>query len=121
MEPDQHKSKLRQLLNELAGLLAEEHLALRKLDRTGIEHAAERKLDLSSRISDARAQNPVGDDCKELLEKIKADAMTNQLLLVHARACVHGALALVHQQAPDVGPPVGRTKSTAPLAVSIKG
>lgn len=121
MEPGQDNQKLKRLLEELQELLTEERLALRKLDRTGIELATERKLDLSARISEARAQSPVRDDCKELLEMVKASAMTNQLLLVHARACVHGALALVHQQPPDIGPAMGRTKSTAPLAVSIKG
>jgi len=121
MEPGQDNRTLKRLLEELDGLLTEEHLALRKLDRSGIELATQKKLDLSALIGEARAKSPVTSDCKELLEKVKASAMTNQLLLVHARACVHGALALVHQQPPEIGPALGRTKTTSPLAVSIKG
>jgi hypothetical protein len=87
------------LLEQLQDVLEAEHTALRALHRPSIEVAAERKVDIEARLRDiAHRGIKATPQQKLLLERIRTHARRNQLLLVHARACIQGALALATGQ-----------------------
>ena len=112
---------LHSLIEELDQLLVEERRSLEKLDRRGIESASERKLELCQRLEEARKHTPVSKDSEALLTRVQDTARTNHLLLVHARACVRGALSLLQKEPLPEGPASARASTSTPLAVSIKG
>jgi hypothetical protein len=112
---------LQDLLEQLRRVLADERHSLEKLDRAGIEFAADQKLELVEQINEARKGGAIAAGDRQLLEEISQHARTNHLLLVHARACVRGALALVQDQPVVEGPPIGRTTVAPPLALSVRG
>jgi flagellar biosynthesis/type III secretory pathway chaperone len=76
---------------ELEQVLAEEAHALRRLDRAGIERAAEAKAKLCDALADAQgrltpAQRPA-------LERLRKAALRNHMLLAHARDSVRQVLS----------------------------
>jgi len=83
------------VLLELEALLAEEKAALVRLDREAIEAFAARKLELDRALTEAAAQTPLQAADKALLDRVRQAALTNQLLLAHARSCVQGVLSLL--------------------------
>ena len=106
------------ILKDLEHLLVEERSAIRKLDTTTIELAAIKKTELETKLSAAIAAGEKatkGDH--EILERVRAAARANQLLLVHARACVRGVVALVSGKMPDAYPSVA-TAATPAAAVA---
>src|SRR5690606_36538404 len=101
---------LETLLDELESVLEREHRALCKLDSEAIAIAAEDKLRLDAELH-AAPTPPHSPELQARLERIQRSARTNQILLVHARSCVHGMLQLLTGQ--DT-PAVNRT-GTAPM------
>lgn len=89
------------LLEQLEQLLAEEKEALTKLDRDTIERLAKAKLQVDERLNAVVKLCPLDESHLTLLKRVKSEALANQLLLVHARACVQGVLSLF---APEVNP-----------------
>jgi len=85
----------REALQELQHLLALEKDALVRLDRDAIEAFAARKLELDAALKEHTARVPLSTQDRELLEAVRAAALTNQLLLAHARSCVQGVLSLL--------------------------
>jgi hypothetical protein len=85
----------RAVLIELEELLTRERAALVALDRDAIEAHAAEKLVLDARLHEATASCPLGPSDKQLLEKVREAALSNQLLLAHARSCVQGVLSLL--------------------------
>lgn len=79
------------ILEELERVLKDEHRALRALDRDEIERAAERKLVLDARL---RRAEPTAADLPTL-ERVRRAALDNQLLIVHARACLQSVIGMV--------------------------
>ena len=114
-------TKLHRLIEELDQTLSLERQSLTQLDRCGIEKATERKLQLVELIQQARSESPVHPESESLLASVQESARTNHLLLVHARACVRGALSLLQREPLAEGPASGRASTSLPLAVSIKG
>ena len=79
------------ILEELERVLKDEHRALRALDRDEIERAAERKLVLDGRL---RKTEPTAADLPTL-KRVRRAALDNQLLIVHARACLQSVIGMV--------------------------
>lgn len=85
----------RQILSDMAQLLAVEKGALVRLDRDAIEAHAKTKLELDAALQEAVRQAPLEALEKQLLASVREAALTNQLLLAHARSCVLGMLSLL--------------------------
>jgi hypothetical protein len=85
------RSRASELLGELCALLAAENAALRKLDRDGLVELAEKKLEVTESLKALGAGGFDLDDKKQL-EHVRASALQNQLLLVHARDTVRQVL-----------------------------
>jgi hypothetical protein len=85
----------RRVLAELSELLDAERIALVNLDREAIAGFASRKFELDQELQAATRQLKLGADEKELLARVRENALSNQLLLAHARSCVQGVLSLL--------------------------
>lgn len=85
----------RSVLAELADLLEAERAALVTLDRDAIEGFATRKLELDQALQRAVGEAKLGASELALLERVRQSALSNQLLLAHARSCVQGVLSLL--------------------------
>jgi hypothetical protein len=113
-----------ELLLDLERLLTSERDALARLDRDAIEAFAARKLELDAQLRQCVAAQPLVPSERELLERVRQAALSNQLLLAHARSCVQGVLTLLAPgNAPGYSVP-GQPHSTAtppPLAVNFRG
>jgi len=81
------RSRASELLGELSALLAAENAALKKLDREALVDLAAKKLQVSEALK-ALGTVDYNPDDKKQLEQIRAGALQNQLLLVHARDTV---------------------------------
>jgi hypothetical protein len=85
----------RSVLMELADLLEAERAALVCLDRSAIESFANRKLELDAALHRAVGEAKLGASEQALLDRVRQSALSNQLLLAHARSCVEGVLSLL--------------------------
>jgi hypothetical protein len=85
----------REALQDLQHLLALEKDALVRLDRDAIEAFAARKLELDVALKAHVARIPLSVLDEELLRSVREAALSNQLLLAHARSCVQGVLSLL--------------------------
>jgi hypothetical protein len=92
-EPLEHPA--RAVLLELEQLLIREKAALVRLDRDAIDAFAVRKLELDIVLKESAARAPFGIGEKQLIERVRQAALSNQLLLAHARSCVQGVLSLL--------------------------
>jgi hypothetical protein len=88
-------SPARSVLVELADLLEAERAALISLDREAIAAFAVRKLELDQALTQAVQSHRLGAADQTLLERVRQNALSNQLLLAHARSCVQGVLSLL--------------------------
>lgn len=112
-----------ELLMELERLLSSERDALVRLDRDAIEAFATRKLELDAELRRLVAAQPLVVSERALLERVRQAALSNQLLLAHARSCVQGVLTLLAPaNAPGYSAP-GQAHSSAappPLALNFR-
>src|SRR4051812_2923516 len=92
---------LMQVLEETADILVEEQRALRELDAHAIDGAAQRKLKLCTELGLLMPLVNASAAERTALERVRAAAQANQLLLVHARGCVGRALAMATGQPYD--------------------
>src|SRR5689334_11779452 len=92
---------LMEVLEETADTLVEEQRALRELDANAIDGTAQRKLKLCVELGTLMPLVNVTPAERSTLERVRAAAQANQLLLVHARGCVGRALALATGQPYD--------------------
>jgi hypothetical protein len=109
------------VLDALEALLKEERGALVRLDREAIEAFATQKLELDTRLRACAEKERLGPAEGEQLRRVRALALSNQLLLAHARSCVQGVLSLLHpEKAP--GYSVGPASATPPpVALNFRG
>lgn len=85
------RSRASELLGELSALLAAENAALKKLDHDALVDLAAKKLLVTDALKALGSVSFDLDDKKQL-EQIRAGALQNQLLLVHARDTVRQVL-----------------------------
>jgi flagellar biosynthesis/type III secretory pathway chaperone len=113
-----------ELLLELEQLLLSERDALARLDRDAIEAFAARKLELDAQLKQCVAEQPLVAEERALLERVRQAALSNQLLLAHARSCVQGVLSLL---APAVAPAYSApgqahgNSQPPPMALNLRG
>ncbi len=92
------------LLNRLELALSEERHALRRLDADAVEQACLDKLALAQSLRDT-AQSDHRRLDPGRLERLRAELVKNQLLLVHARDTARGVLAIMTGvSGPSYGP-----------------
>jgi hypothetical protein len=107
-------------LSELEGTLEEERQALRTLRRDEIDRAAARKVALELRLREfATSKASLGAAERKSLERVRGAAQRNMMLLIHARACVRGALAAVRGSF-EGAYPTSRAPAVAPLRLDIR-
>ena len=105
------------ILEELERVLKEEHQALRVLDRDAIERAAEQKLALDARL---RKTDPQAADLPAL-KRVRRAALDNQLLIVHARACLQSVIGMVTGDNFTTYPGTAPKRAAAePLRLSVR-
>jgi hypothetical protein len=85
------RSRASELLGELSSLLAAENVAVRNLDQDALVELAGKKLEVTEALKALGTAHLDLDD-KQQLEQIRAGALQNQLLLVHARDTVRQVL-----------------------------
>jgi hypothetical protein len=87
-----------QELEEIAGamhrVLGDEFEALKRLDSVAVERAASCKEVLTGQLAALHHRLPDLPVVRSTIGKIQAASHANQALLVHARACIRGALEL---------------------------
>jgi flagellar biosynthesis/type III secretory pathway chaperone len=116
----------RSVLIELSDLLEAERSALVSLDREAIEGFATRKLELDQALARAAAEVKLGAPERALLERVRQSALSNQLLLAHARSCVQGVLSLLtpvntpRYTAPGHSPAAHSNPETPPVALNLR-
>jgi flagellar biosynthesis/type III secretory pathway chaperone len=114
------------VLTELADLLEAERAALVVLDREAIEGFANRKLELDEALHRAVGDSKLGASEQALLERVRQSALSNQLLLAHARSCVQGVLSLLtpantpRYTAPGHSPNAHGGPEAPPIALNLR-
>ena len=114
------------VLGELSDLLEAERTALVNLDREAIEGFATRKLELDQALARAASEVKLGPSERALLERVRQSALSNQLLLAHARSCVQGVLSLLtpantpRYTAPGHAPTAHSSPETPPVALNLR-
>ncbi|HVW23866.1 MAG TPA: hypothetical protein VHC69_00755 [Polyangiaceae bacterium] len=115
----QNRESVSIILDELEAVLRAEHEALRKLDYEGIERASEQKLALDARLRAADATKTAADVPK--LTRVRKMALNNQLLIVHARACLTSIIGMVTGEAPATYPgATSKRMHVAPIRLSVR-
>lgn len=113
---------LQEVLAELEVTLETERQALRTLRGAGIDAAAARKVALEEKLREFGASRKAfGPAELRALERVRDATRRNMVLLVHARACVRGALAAA-RGCVEGGYPTSRVSSAAaaPLRLDLK-
>jgi hypothetical protein len=114
-------SELTDTLEALEGVLAREFRALVALDGPALERTTAEKRDLDEKLRAVSRPLPALPKVKSALERIKSAAHTNQVLLVHARACIQGALRIATGAMSDP-PSYARTpEGFSPVRVNTRG
>jgi len=93
MELQDTLEELDETLSAIHRVLTDEYAALCKLDGPSIDDAVARKVELNEKLRALIGQGVISKEQRESLTRVRAAAQKNQALLVHARACVRGALA----------------------------
>jgi hypothetical protein len=101
IETSSNERELDLALGELETLLREETAALTALDRDAIERISSCKLSVCERMTKYGKSGHKSQARRAQLQRIRRQAIHNQVLLVHARDSVRGVLALLTGQAPD--------------------
>ena len=113
---------LGEILAELEATLEDERQALRTLHGPRIDEAAARKVALEERLRTLTASGAsLTATERGALERVRSATRRNMVLLVHARACVRGALAAARGCVEGAYPAArSSAASGAPLRVDIR-
>lgn len=109
------------VLEALESLLTQEREALVRLDREAIDAFATHKLELDKQLRESVRNAPLGDAEREHLTRIRQQALSNQLLLAHARSCVQGVLSLLSPQAAPAYGNGTQPGAVPPVALNLRG
>lgn len=111
---------LQETLSELESTLEDERRALRTLQSGEIGQTAARKVALEKRLRElAGSKVSLGATERKSLERVRGAAQRNMMLLIHARACVRGALAAVSGSV-DGAYPTNRALAVAPMRLDVR-
>jgi flagellar biosynthesis/type III secretory pathway chaperone len=80
-------------------------------------------LELDTELRQRVSEQPLGASDRQVLERVRQAALSNQLLLAHARSCVQGVLSLLAPgNAPGYSAPGQHSASQPPpLALNFRG
>ena len=92
MQAEAQKQELKATLVELEALHRDEALALRRMSRETVDELTDKKLALWERLRAVTAELPPGPEERAQLERIRRAALSNQILLHHARDAVRTIL-----------------------------
>jgi hypothetical protein len=116
-----------QELDEIAGalhrVLSDEFAALKRLDAEGVERAAACKEALVEKLGALRNKLPDEPGVRATIGRIQVASQANQALLIHARACLRGAIELASGASLEPAS-YSRTPGSGPspaLRVDIRG
>jgi hypothetical protein len=116
-----------QELDEIAGalhrVLSDEFTALKRLDAEGVERATACKEVLIEKLAALRSKLPDQPAVRSTLGRIQSASQANQALLIHARACLRGAIELASGASMEPAS-YSRTPGSGPapaLRVDIRG
>jgi flagellar biosynthesis/type III secretory pathway chaperone len=116
-----------QELDEIAGalhrVLSDEFVALKRMDAAAVERATACKEILIEKLAALRNKLPDEPAVRATLGRIQMASQANQALLIHARACLRGAIELASGTAMEPAS-YSRTPGGGPapsLRVDIRG
>jgi hypothetical protein len=108
-------------LRALEDVLTREFRALVTLDGPALDRTTEEKGALDDELRGMKNPLPDLPPVRSALERIKASALVNQALMVHARACLHGAMRIATGEFSEA-PSYARSPSTSPpVRVNVRG
>ncbi len=93
------------VLDELERILDEERDGLRRLDREVIDRCAGRKVRLESTLRSVLTHAKPGELQRARMERLKAAALVNQMLIAQARSCLKSILQVASGQSTSEPPP----------------
>jgi hypothetical protein len=99
VQADAQNQELKATLEALEVLHREEAVALRRLARDELDDLTDRKLALWERLRAVTEQAPPATEDRASLERIRRAALSNQILLHHARDAVRTILMSASGQA----------------------
>jgi hypothetical protein len=106
-----HESPVTTVLDEIEALLEEEREGLRRLDRATIERCAERKRSLEGALRSLLTHAKPGELQRARMERLKAAALVNQMLIAQARNCLKSILAMASGASTSEAPKASSTAS----------
>lgn len=112
MQEPTHRKTIDELLDELTGVLAQERVALIRVDAESIEQLALVKSHLNDEL--AERSSSFSSAHLQRFKAIQLDVRHNIVLLVHARDYIHTRLALVTGRIPTTRP------FSKPVAESVR-
>lgn len=86
--------ELDEIASALHRVLSDEFAALKRLDAETVERAAACKEVLTEKLAALRNKLPDEPGVRATIGRIQVASQANQALLIHARACLRGALEL---------------------------
>lgn len=92
MQAEPQRQELKATLDELETLHREEARALRRLSHEVVDQLTDRKLALWERLRAVTAEVKPGPEERAALERVRRAALSNQILLHHARDAVRTIL-----------------------------
>jgi hypothetical protein len=98
VQADAQKQELKATLAELESLHRDEAAALRRLSRDTIDELTDKKLALWERLRAVTAEVQPGPEDRASLERVRRAALSNQILLHHARDSVRTILQMASGQ-----------------------
>jgi anti-sigma factor ChrR (cupin superfamily) len=107
------ESPIHAVLDAIEGLLEEEREGLRRLDRDVIDRCAQRKASLDGALRSLLASGKPSELERARLERLKAAALVNQMLIAQARNCLKSILAVASGQTIGDAPSSPRAASPA--------
>ena len=121
-KPDTAK-ELEEIAGALHRVLSDEFAALKRLDAEAVERAAACKEILIEQLAALKSRLPNEPAVRETIVGIQAASQANQALLIHARACLRGAIELASGASMEPAS-YSRTPASGPapaLRVDIRG
>lgn len=110
------ESPVTAVLDEIERILEEERDGLRRLDREVIDRCAARKTSLESALRTVLTHAKPGELQRARMERLKAAALVNQMLIAQARSCLKSILQVASGQSgseppPSIAPVPARTEA----------
>jgi hypothetical protein len=93
------------VLDEIERILEEERDGLRRLDREVIDRCASRKTSLEATLRTVLTHAKPGELQRARMERLKAAALVNQMLIAQARSCLKSILQVASGHAASAPPP----------------